>query len=69
MFSKLTIAFAVVVGLTSGAFAAPRWHAKAPVWNAYVNTQAWNAYASTAPAYRSPDFFGRTWDPYGVRWE
>jgi hypothetical protein len=82
MFNKLTIAFAVVIGLTSGAFAAPKWHAKAhawgayayaPAWNAYLNTPAWNAYASAGPVYRSPEFdghtFGRTWDPYGVRWE
>ena len=86
MFSKLTIAFAVVVGLTSGAFAAPKGHVTANSWHAYVGTapvyNAWNAYASAGPVYnagnayasagpvsRSPESFGRSWDPYGMRWE
>jgi hypothetical protein len=27
------------------------------------------AYASAAPTTSSPEDFGRTWDPYGMRWE
>jgi hypothetical protein len=69
MFSKLTIAFAAVVGLTSASFAAPlSWHAPPNLSNAY-NAYASNAYASAVPATKSPENFGRTWDPYGMRWE
>jgi hypothetical protein len=77
MFSKLTIAFAVVVGLTSASFAQPlSWHAppnsanNAYAGNAYAsNAHASSAYASAVPATKSPENFGRTWDPYGMRWE
>jgi hypothetical protein len=74
MFSKITIAFAVVVGLTSASFAAPlSWHAPPNLSNAYnayaSNAHANSAYASTVPATKSPENFGRTWDPYGMRWE
>jgi hypothetical protein len=84
MYSKFAIAFAVVFGLTSASFAEPlSWHAPPNISNAYAayastayartaharNAHANDAYASAAPTTRSPEDFGRTWDPYGMRWE
>jgi hypothetical protein len=54
MFSKTIIALAIAVGLTSGAFAAP----KAPETRGNV----------APPTYTAPDYPMRTWDDYGKRW-
>jgi hypothetical protein len=61
MFTKTTIALAILWGVTSGAFAATKpQHGPSPAGGVYDN--------HAPKGWHNPNF-GGTWDPYGVRWD
>jgi hypothetical protein len=61
MFTKCTIALAIFMAVSSGAFGATK---KPP-----GPTPPGSVHYSHAPqAWHNPNFAG-TWDPYGVRWD
>ena len=59
MFTKTAIALAVLVGLASGAVAAPKHQQQSPVGGVHN---------STGPTWQNPNV-GGAWDPYGMRWD